>query len=247
MTDQSCAHMHRTSLHATANLMSHQFRIHESIRNGRRPTGVDIIGVGLPAIRRALQRHKPSRLQSLYPTMSMESLEANSEFDFQQRRRGQRYESVYHPGGFDSVCEQFIVERQLTGTATGPALVQMKVYDRRAVILEGPDLGGDRSALLITREHVVRAALGLLDCVFRVAQPLRPPCDAEARLTARQREVVAMLADEIGDVAMARRMGVCPRTARSEVAAVLRATNSSTRFGAGYHLGKQAARRATAR
>lgn len=239
VTDVLSVRQHRATLDATGTLMRLQFRVHESIRSGRRPYGVDIIGLGLPAIRRALGRHTPKWSQSLYPDTSVEILQASLHYDLMKSRRGERMESVYNPDGFDSEAERFILEHPVLCGRTGPALLQMKVYDRRAVVLEGPELAGDRSAMLVTRSEVVWAALQLLRYVFPVAHPLPPQGQTGPSLTARQREVVAMLADGLGDDVIAKRMQISVRTVRSEVAVVLQAVGATSRFGAGYRLGRQ--------
>jgi two-component system nitrate/nitrite response regulator NarL len=95
----------------------------------------------------------------------------------------------------------------------------------RSVLFRG-EAGGDRVAAAL-----VAAARGLLALDPSLGGWLRPPppaVDAEP-LTAREREVMALLAEGLSNKAIARRLGVAERTAKFHVESILGKLGAETR------------------
>lgn len=127
----------------------------------------------------------------------------------------------------------------LTGHWT-VAPVETKILDNRAVLLEGPRIEGRRSVLLTTHHRAVAAALGYWQAVQAEAVPLElaESDNPLGRLSDRQRETAAMLADGLSDEQIAQRLEVSIRTVRYDVAKLGRLLQASSRFGIGLALGR---------
>jgi DNA-binding NarL/FixJ family response regulator len=72
--------------------------------------------------------------------------------------------------------------------------------------------------------------------VRRYAVPAGDRIGVLSDLTPRQRQVVALMADGLGDDAIATAIGVSTRTVRSDIAALLDLLGVRTRFAAGVRL-----------
>ena len=116
----------------------------------------------------------------------------------------------------------------------GRAPIQMKIIDRSFVILEGPSIDGAMSLMTLHSGACLEAAWRYWDAVVASAIPVEDAGISDLGvLTKRQRQVVALLASDLGDDAIAASLGVSVRTVRSEVAAILAALGVKSRFAAG--------------
>jgi DNA-binding CsgD family transcriptional regulator len=134
----------------------------------------------------------------------------------------------------------------LTQSAAG-ALITAGAGDPSVsrLLRERVDTGDDRPALTVVREvgtvgpvppDVARAAVDLVRSVHADAAQASPEPAVRALkpspLTAREAEVLALVAQGLGDRDIARALVVSPRTVEKHVGAALRKTGSSSRTGA---------------
>jgi DNA-binding CsgD family transcriptional regulator len=202
---------------------------------------VEVVGVGLPKIRGWLARASPSHgeLLGVHPvcTITPDTHEANRRLT----TGGGRVVSMYHPGGTSRHLVPYLTD-DLLGPTTylTPVPVQMVILGRRAVVLEGPELGGDRSAIVTSTAEVLDAAWRYWTALHADAVLASAALgdDPLAQFTPRQREILTMLADDHTDRTIAARLDVSLRTVQYEVAAILRMLNVRSRFGAGLRLGE---------
>jgi DNA-binding CsgD family transcriptional regulator len=204
---------------------------------------VRVVAVGLRTIRQEIPKiaEHSAELLSVGLRSSPASLLSNHRPNVALRERGVRMVSLFDYESADVDARQLLTS--LTGTPYHfcRGSVQMKILDRRTVLLEGPTLGGERSLIAVTDPRVVGAAFAY----WRAVLPTAVPAGATRGdlhtlgLTDRQREVAGLMTADLADEAIAQLIGVCVRTVRADIAAIMRALNVRTRFGAGVQLGRQ--------
>lgn len=203
--------------------------------------GTTLIGVGLRGIRRGLiQFSRGCRdHRSTHPTCGI----TDETFDHDRRFRlsGGRMMSMYNPAGTPEHLTRYLTDEVVSvGTVFAPTPLQMIIFDRSTVVVEGPELGGERTALAVTDRTVLAAAWrywhSLLPTAVPVIDAIGP--DPLARFSPRQREIVHLLADDHTDPVIAARLELSVRTVQYEVAAIMRLLNVRSRFGAGVALGR---------
>jgi DNA-binding CsgD family transcriptional regulator len=150
---------------------------------------------------------------------------------------GLRMESVFDAHGI-AVGPLLLLANELVGDyLVGFAPLNMKIVDRRAVLLQGPHVPGSGPSVLEVRSPAcLEAAWRYWDAVRRFAVPVKEWAGGVADLTPRQRQVVALMATGLGDDAIATTLGVSVRTVRADVAALLDLLGVRTRFAAGVRL-----------
>ena len=116
------------------------------------------------------------------------------------------------------------------------APVQMKIVDRRYVLLQGPVIDGEPSVMAVSSGPCLEAAWRYWHASLGSSFPALEGVGTLSDLTARQRQVVALMATGIGDEAIAASLEVSVRTVRSDVAALLDLLGVKTRFAAGIRL-----------
>lgn len=203
---------------------------------------VRIVSIGLPEVRREIPRlaDRARELLSVGIRSSGDSLFTNHRENVRLRENGLRMVSLFDYGSATDSARTMLAT--LTGTPYYfcHGSVQMKILDRRTVLLEGPGFGADRSVVAVTDPHAVRVALRYWRSVrpgaFNAAELLR--CPDDLHLTARQREVAGLMAADVPDESIARLLAVSVRTVRAEIAATMRQLGVRTRFTAGLRLGE---------
>ncbi len=207
-----------------------------------RAGGVEVVAVGIANMRREI----PKLLDHAHDLLSVglqasgESLYANHRATVAARENGLRMVSLFD---YDTAAD---TARTMLATLRGApyhfcrGTLQMKILDRRVVLLEGPVIGGERSLIAVTDPQVLAAALRYWATVrptaVNAADTLRPVGSRE--LSARQREIAGLMTADLTDEAIARLLGVSVRTVRSEIAAIMRTLHVRTRFSAGLRLGQ---------
>jgi len=142
--------------------------------------------------------------------------------------------SVFDYYGLDTDARLLLANEPVGDYLFGRAPVQMKIVDRRFVILDGPVVDGSVSLMTIHSGACLDAAWRYWDAIVASAIPVEDAGISDlGLLTKRQRQVVALLASDLGDDAVAASLGVSVRTVRSEVAAILAALGVKSRFAAG--------------
>lgn len=116
------------------------------------------------------------------------------------------------------------------------APVQMKIVDRRRVLLQGPDLDGEPTLMEVEAKSCVAAATSYWRALL---EPAVPCSEVEVEidgLSDRQRQVVALLAADSNDQQIAAALGVSLRTVRYDIAGVMELLGARSRFAAGLRL-----------
>jgi DNA-binding CsgD family transcriptional regulator len=208
------------------------------------PAGTTLVGVGETAVRRALlaEAARHDDVRGVHPTCSLAEVTFGQDRWF--RNAGGRTTTVYNPSGTPDDLLPYLTDGIVpAANYFAPAPTRMLVFDRAVVVLDGVELGGEPSAIAVTDQAVLAAALRYWDLLLRTAVAVRDAVadDPFATLTPRQRAVVRLLAADSTDTVIAARLGVSVRTVQYEVAEVLRVLGARSRFGAGLALGRLSA------
>jgi DNA-binding NarL/FixJ family response regulator len=207
-----------------------------------RSGSVHVVSVGIANMRRELPRlmGHAHELLSVGLQASGESLYANHRATVAARENGLQMVSLFD---YDTAAD---TARTMLATLSGTpyyfcrGTLQMKILDRRMVLLEGPNVGGERSLIAVTDPRVLTAALrywaAVTPTAVNAADTLHPVGGRE--LTARQREIAGLMTADLTDDTIARLLGVSVRTVRTEIAAIMRTLHVRTRFSAGLRLGQ---------
>lgn len=154
----------------------------------------------------------------------------NKEF----RDKGLKMLSIYDYAATASTpfMVRFLAETDEVPYLFGYGPVQLKVIDRREVIMEGPSDDGARALLCASDHGLVEAALAYVNAVRATAVPARSFSRGLA-LTSRQHAVAGLLATGQTDEKIADVLGVSVRTVRSEIAQLFKVLGATSRFAAG--------------
>ncbi len=184
---------------------------------------------------------QPRVMESLVPLMAPAVLEQFSDYDRRLIEDDVERLDVYNPDGLWGDAAQVLASSPILSCARFASVtVQIRIFDRRAVVIEGPRIDDDRTALIVTRKDVVDGARGLFSAALDTSVPAAAAMSDDPRpwLTPRQREVVALLTADLHDDEIARKLGVSVRTVRSDIEVVRRVLGVRTRFAAGFQLGR---------
>ncbi|MBM7439390.1 LuxR C-terminal-related transcriptional regulator [Streptomyces sp. HB132] len=120
---------------------------------------------------------------------------------------------------------------------TAPVLpIRMIVVDRRQAVLPIDTDDALAGAVILQGVGTVAALCALFESVWSTAVPLgtAPQRDKDG-IPSQERAVLALLAQGYTDEAIAKRLGVSPRTARRTAASLLEHLDARSRFEAGVH------------
>jgi len=199
-------------------------------------SGGEVVAVGLGEVQDWLHEGSTTWQENLSvrPTGSLTQLRASLPRNRAFIETGARMVSVFDYFGLDSEARLLLANEPTGDYLFGRAPVQMKIIDRRFVLLDGPSIAGRMSLMAVHSGACMDAAWRYWDAVVASAIPVEEAGISDlGMLTARQRQVVALLASDLGDDAVAASLGVSVRTIRSEVAAILAALGVKSRFAAG--------------
>lgn len=107
------------------------------------------------------------------------------------------------------------------------------LIDDTAAVLPGADGANPGGTTLFTLPSVVAAAAGLFARVWETAAPLHRPHGETETLTAREREILVLLATGRTDESVAALLGISVRTVRRLVASLMERLDARSRFEAG--------------
>lgn len=205
---------------------------HESV------PGVELLALGLDGINDWLLEMLPTwrELLSIRPRMSSAQLQLSLPANRRLVREGLRMVSLIDTESI-SPDGRVLVAHETTGDyrfCVGP--VQMKIADRRLLMVSGPVVDGEETLMLVTEGPCLEAAWRYWEAALASSYPARGSVPPPADLTPRQHQIVALLANDLGDEAIAEALGVSVRTVRSDVAAILTALGVRSRFAAGMRL-----------
>ncbi|MFJ3904456.1 helix-turn-helix domain-containing protein [Streptomyces sp. NPDC090025] len=119
---------------------------------------------------------------------------------------------------------------------TAPSLpVRLTIMDRRIAIVPVDDENSSAGALVLTGTGTLTALCALFDTIWMRATPLGTPSrerDADG-LNSQERAALLLLGQGLTDEAVAKRLGVSPRTARRIAADLMELLGARSRFQAG--------------
>lgn len=116
----------------------------------------------------------------------------------------------------------------------GVGPVQMKIIDRRYVLLQGPFVDDESTLMAVTAPDCLAAAWQYWHASMASSFPAEEEAAGGlAALTPRQRQVVVLLADDTRDAAIAETLDVSVRTVRSDIAELMERLGVRSRFAAG--------------
>jgi DNA-binding CsgD family transcriptional regulator len=228
-------------LRATREFIALEEDVRRRCVTGQLPAGVRWVGRSVSQVRVQLMTLRPRVMESLVPMMTPHVLEQFGDYDQQLIDEGVERVDLYNPDGMWGATAKTLATSPILPYARFAAVtVQIKIYDRRAVVIEGPRIDDDRSALVVTRADVVEAARGLFSTALATSVPAAAAIADDPRpwLTPRQREVVALLTADLHDDEIAGQLGVSVRTVRGDIEVVRRVLGVRTRFAAGFQLGR---------
>ncbi|MBF9132820.1 hypothetical protein I0C86_28255 [Plantactinospora sp. S1510] len=162
-----------------------------------------------------------------------DSLDAELARDISVLRRGIRLRVLYqHAARADLATRAYIRKITAAGAevrTTDQAPRPFVVFDNEIAIV--PDAEG---ALEIRSSPLARVLCDVFESLWRAALPHRPDeagyQDAAGEM---QKTIARLLAEGLTDEAVARRLGISPRSCRRHIAALLKQLNSVSRFQAG--------------
>jgi DNA-binding CsgD family transcriptional regulator len=147
--------------------------------------------------------------------------------------------SVYDRDGIPPEVRAAWTEAERAQTREGYVMQRLIVFDRIGVVMDGPPVtaGAHVSAWLVTDPEIVTLAAGLWEASWRLAQPVgSAPAPDPAELTLRQRAMIPLLLEGRSEAAIARDLGVGPRTVTYEVKALMSALGAKCRVDLGYRI-----------
>lgn len=222
-------------LDAAANLQVHRSKLAARLAVGDCPDAT-VLASGVRINEWILeQADQWSELLSVRTRAVVADLRASTPNSRRLVENGLTMVSLYDHDGLDPAARAFLANDTYRTCLLGVAPVQMKIVDRRLVILAGPEVDGRPSIMGVTSRTVLEAALRYWRAAVASAIPTTPASGA-VTLTARQQQVVTLLAADFGDEAIAEALAVSVRTVRSDVAAVLTSLGVRTRFAAAARL-----------
>ncbi|MFC9329499.1 LuxR C-terminal-related transcriptional regulator [Kitasatospora sp. NPDC057015] len=199
--------------------------------------------VGLDRIRERLSRLTRdirAEVMSFSPdgAQSTESMEASRPLDLHLLQRGIRMRTLY----LDSVRHNaptvayadWLAEHggEVRTTVTLPT--RMIIIDRTSAVIPVSSDDTAAGAVILTGHGTLSALCALFESTWTTARPLgsTPPRDTNG-LTPQEQTVIRLLADGHTDEAIAKRLGVSPRTARRTATDLIERLNARSRFQAG--------------
>lgn len=171
-------------------------------------------------------------------TLWVDSMAALAAGDAQNRayvaETGADMTSYWDAGSMTPEMVRLLADSTGMSYHVGHGPMQLKLLDRREVLVAGLEAGEVRHLLLLRGVPAVRATLGYLAAVRRSSVPAAALTDPGAiSLTPRQHDVARLLTDGLRDADAAASLGVSVRTFRTEVARLLDRLGCDTRFAAG--------------
>lgn len=142
--------------------------------------------------------------------------------------------SLFDHDGCDPVARLLVASEPSGGYLFGVGPVQMKIVDRRRVLLQGPFLDDDPTLMAVTDRDCLAAAWRYWHAAVAASFPAEEVAvGGLGELTPRQRQVIALLAADTRDEGIAETLGVSVRTVRSDLAELMETLGVRSRFAAG--------------
>ncbi|MBJ7355738.1 helix-turn-helix transcriptional regulator [Nocardioides sp.] len=225
----------QTILDAAAVLQLRRAELAAAVAKGPVP-GVEIPGIGSVAYNRwmGLEVHRWRELLSVQRTGKVDHLRISVPNNRLAVGNGLRMISVFDRDGLTEGGRTLLAAEQHGTYLISVGSVQMKIVDRKFVVLQGPVIDDEPTLMAVSEPVCLAAAWTYWHRVMASAYPVaEEPLPDGPHLSPRQRQVMALLAGDANDAAVAATLGVSIRTVRSEVAEVMRILGVRSRFAAG--------------
>lgn len=225
------------TLDAAAVLQVRRSELATRVAEGR-VVGAEIVAVGLDRANDWLVEVTPTwrELLSIRPASTSAQLRASMPHNRRVVRAGLKMVSILDNDGTRPDARVLVANESVGTYLFGVGPVQMKIVDSRFVLLQGPVVDGEPTLMAVTSGPCVDAAWRYWEAALESSFPARGSVPPPVDLTPRQHQIVALLANDLGDDAIAEALGVSVRTIRSDVAAILSALGVRSRFAAGLRL-----------
>ncbi|GAB6984238.1 helix-turn-helix transcriptional regulator [Nocardioides pyridinolyticus] len=222
---------------AATRLQVRRIELAERIQRRSVP-GVELLTGGLDRINDWLLEAIPGwqEMLSIRDATTAANLRASLPANRRFLAAGLRMTSILDNDGTRPDARVLVANEPVGDYYFGVGPMSLKIADRRLLLLSGPVLDGEESLLLISAGPCIEAAWKYWELALESSYPARGSVPPPAELTPRQHQVVALLANDLGDAAIAEALGVSVRTIRSDVAAILGALGVRSRFAAGLRL-----------
>jgi DNA-binding CsgD family transcriptional regulator len=203
--------------------------------------GIEVVAVGMKAIQEWLGRGSESwhEVLSVRPTATTTQLRASLPHNRSWYRQGISMVSVFDYYGTSAEARMLLANETIGDYLFGCATVQMKVIDRRSVLLQGPEVDGFDSLMSVSAPGCMDAAWRYWEAVLASCAPAGSPTGRPLDdFTRRQRQVIALLSSDLGDEAIAASLDVSVRTVRADVAAILARMGVKSRCAAALRIAR---------
>ncbi|KLI96690.1 helix-turn-helix domain-containing protein [Streptomyces albidoflavus] len=229
-------------LRAAADRLTADFaasRPHKSALDVERLDGIEEIRDRIHVLVRAVK----AEVMTLAPggAQSAASMEAAKPQDRELLGRGVRMRTLYLDSVRNSpptVAYAKWLSEQGGEVRTVPSLpIRLMLLDRDVAIVPTDGDNSAAGALVVTANGTLTALCALFDSIWETAMPLgqvsRDRGRDERGLTSQEAEALRMLSQGLTDEAVAKRLGVSPRTARRIAADLMELLGARSRFQAG--------------
>ncbi len=202
---------------------------------------LEVLGVGIDRIRHRMGHFvgDAREVLAVSPVSKRESLEPCREANRRQVESGTRVRALFDIDGCDPEAAEILVEDADLPQYWCVASIQLKIVDRKLVVMDGPPVGGQRTAIAVTGHRALATAWQYWHAVRGTAVPVRSAAadNPVLAMTDRQREVAYLLADGRTDQEIAEHLDISLRTVRYDVSRLMRLLDARSRFGMGLTLG----------
>ncbi|HEY0948988.1 helix-turn-helix transcriptional regulator [Nocardioides sp.] len=173
-------------------------------------------------------------LLSIQPSGYVPQLQASLPQNRRLLANGLQMVSLFHLDGLDAEARCLLAGEPEGEYRVGVCPVQMKIIDRRYVLLSGPAEGNRTTVMAVTAAECLDAAWRYWHAAVAASFPATEGVPAGlSQLTQRQRQVVALLTVDTRDEAIAEALDVSVRTVRSDIADLMEVLGVRSRFAAG--------------
>lgn len=220
-------------LDAAAELQVRRSQVADAVARGETDQG-EIVARGYEGI--GVWMFEPtyaaSELLSVRPAATVEQMQLSVPHNRAAIAGGLQMTSIFHYDALDPDVRLFLSGETAGTYAFGVAPVQLKFFDD-CLVLQGPFVDGEITVMAVTSPECRAAARAYWDAVVASSFPAAEAGQGLDDLTERQRQILALLATDTKDEAIAAALGVSVRTVRTDVAGILKTLGVRSRFAAG--------------
>ena len=200
------------------------------------PCEAQVVARGIDGTNEWLRESVPTwgELLSVRPASIVRQLQVSLPQDRAFRARGLRMVSVFAWDGHPPDARLLVAGEPPGCYRFGVGPVQMKIIDRKGVLLQGPFVDDEPTLMTVTAADCLEAAWRYWHAALASSYPAEEEAVAGLpALTPRQGQVVALLAQDSRDEAIAEVLGVSVRTIRADIAEIMNELGVRSRFAAG--------------